>query len=151
MESTSEELAQSIVRRLLVLLRYQHRFGHLMQRTHGVSGRQLSALRYLARDGPRSVSEVSRYLYIGDGTTSPMLERLERAGLVVRERCKRDARRVMVQVTDSGRQVCQEAPSGLFGRLRADLPQLPAGELAEMDAALERILTVAQLDESLLE
>lgn len=150
-ESTSEELAQAIVKRLLVLLRYQHRFGHLMQRTHGVSGRQLSALRYLARAGPRSVSEISRYLYIGDGTTSPMLERLERAELVVRRRCTRDARRVMVEVTDQGRQVCEAAPPGLFGRLRDALPSLPASELAGIDAALERILSLAQLDESLLE
>lgn len=151
MEITPEELSQSIIRRLMVLLRYQHRFTHLMQRTYGVSGRQISALRYLARDGPHSVSEISRYLYIGDGTTSPMLERMERAGLVVRERCPRDARRVLVQITDKGREICQQAPAGLFGKLRAELPKIPVRELAEMDAALERILATAQLDESLLE
>jgi len=151
METTSEELAQSIVRRLMVLLRYQRRFTHLMQRTYGVSGRQISALRYLARDGPHSVSEISRYLYIGDGTTSPMLDRMERAGLVVRERCLRDARRVLVQITDKGREICQQAPAGLYGKLRTELPQLPAHELTEMDAALERLMATAQLDESLLE
>lgn len=135
----------------MVLFRYQHRFTHLMQRTYGVSGRQLSALRYLAREGPRSVSEISRYLYIGDGTTSPMLDRMERAGLVVRQRCSRDARRVLVQITDKGREICQQAPVGLFGKLRAELRRIPLDELAEMDAALERILGTAELDESLLE
>jgi len=150
MEETSA-LAQSIVRRLLMLFRYQHRFAHQVQRDWGISGRQLSALRYLVQDGPHSVSEISRYLYIGDGTTSPMLERMENAGLVERRRCSKDARRVLVEATEKGRRLIEEAPLGLFGQLRQSLPQLPAEELAMLDAALERLMDLAQLDESLLE
>lgn len=144
-------LAQSIVHRLLTLFRYQHRFANQVQRTWGISGRQLSALRYLVQDGPHSVSEISRYLYIGDGTTSPMLERLENAGLVERRRCTKDARRVLVEATEKGRRLVEEAPVGLFGHLRASLPQLSAEELRVLDQALERLMQLAQLDETLLE
>ena len=150
MEETSA-LAQSIVRRLLMLFRYQHRFAHQVQRDWGISGRQLSALRYLVQDGPHSVSEISRYLYIGDGTTSPMLERMENAGLVERRRCSKDARRVLVEATEKGRRLIEEAPLGLFGQLRKSLPNLAPEELQALDRALERLMDLAQLDESLLE
>lgn len=147
----AKALAQSIVHRLLVIFRYQRRFAHQVQQDWGVSGRQLSALRYLVQDGPHSVSEISRYLYIGDGTTSPMLERLESAGLVERRRCTKDARRVLVEVTEKGRRLVEEAPIGLFGQLRANLPKLSEEELQTLDRALERLMMLAQLDESLLE
>ncbi len=148
---TPAELSESIVRRLLSLVRYSHRFGHRLQREYGVSGRRLSVLRYLLENGQKSLGDISRYLNLRDGTTSPLLDSMAQAGLVSRERCTRDCRRVLFSVTEEGRTLVESTPLTVFARLRRDLPGLSAEELAEIDRALVRIVAIADLDESLLE
>lgn len=146
-----QDLSESIVRRLLSLVRYSHRFGHRLQSQYGVSGRRLSVLRYLAEKGEHSLSDISRYLNLRDGTTSPLLDSMAQAELVSRRRCTEDCRRVLFSVTEAGRALADVAPLTLFGRLRRELPGLSPDELSAIDAALARIIAVAELDESLLE
>jgi DNA-binding MarR family transcriptional regulator len=132
----------------LILLRYQHYFSHQLRKTLGVSGQQIAAMRYLARDGPHSVSEISHYLNVRDGTTSPLLERLEQAGFVQRRRCTQDSRRVLVDITQTGRDMVAQAPQGPIGSLREHLPELTADELQSIDAALETLSDIAHVDVS---
>jgi DNA-binding MarR family transcriptional regulator len=148
---SSQSLSESIVRRLLSLVRYSHRFGHQLQSQYGVSGRRLSVLRYLAEQGEHSLSDISRYLNLRDGTTSPLLDSMVQAGLVSRRRDTTDCRKVQFEVMPEGRVLAESAPLTMFGRLRKELPGLPAAELAAIDAVLARIIEVADMDESLLE
>jgi len=133
----SAELAQSIINRLLTLIRYQHRFGHKMRSLYGIGGRQLSVLRFLESDGPQCVGDISRHLWVRDATTSPLLERMEADGYIVRRRSLVDSRRLIIEATDKGREVCKEAPLGPINRLRQALPQLDEPELAELLHALD--------------
>ncbi|MCX5066348.1 MarR family winged helix-turn-helix transcriptional regulator [Micromonospora sp. NPDC049275] len=61
-------------------------------------------------DDAPTVSELGAELRLDSGTLSPLLKRLEGAGLVVRRRSARDERRVEVGLTERGRalreQVC---------------------------------------------
>ncbi|MBF6298823.1 MarR family transcriptional regulator [Nocardia amamiensis] len=69
------------------------------------------------RDG-RSVGDVCHTLALDSGTLSPLLKRLEAAGLVERRRSAADERRVDIQLTERGR------------ALRAEAGDIPA-EMAE--------------------
>ncbi|MFI6172825.1 MarR family winged helix-turn-helix transcriptional regulator [Nocardia sp. NPDC051052] len=69
------------------------------------------------QDG-RSVGEVCHALALDSGTLSPLLKRLEAAGLVQRQRATADERRVDIQLTERGR------------ALRAEARDIPA-EMAE--------------------
>ncbi|WP_330231564.1 MarR family transcriptional regulator [Nocardia sp. NBC_00508] len=69
------------------------------------------------RDG-RSVGDVCHALALDSGTLSPLLKRLEAAGLVERRRSATDERRVDIQLTERGR------------ALRAEAGDIPA-EMAE--------------------
>ncbi|WP_406274700.1 MarR family transcriptional regulator [Nocardia sp. NBC_00881] len=60
------------------------------------------------RDG-RSVGEVCHALALDSGTLSPLLKRLEGAGLVERHRSAADERRVDIQLTERGRALRAEA------------------------------------------
>ncbi|MCD6518519.1 MAG: MarR family transcriptional regulator [Anaerolineae bacterium] len=145
-----EELVQSIVQRLLTLMRYQHRYSHRVRDELHMSGRQLSILRYLVEMGPRSVGEISRRFHIRDGTTSPLLDRLEEQGYIQRRRCSHDNRRVLVEATEKGREIIGHAPLGAIDQLRAQLPDLPLEELQIIDQALQRLSEIALVDETLL-
>lgn len=50
-----------------------------------------------------SVRELGAELELDSGTLSPLLKRLEAAGLVQRHRDARDERRVRIRLTDAGR------------------------------------------------
>lgn len=54
-------------------------------------------------DDAPTVSELGTELRLDSGTLSPLLKRLETAGLVVRRRSARDERRVEVGLTEQGR------------------------------------------------
>ncbi|KWR82488.1 MULTISPECIES: MarR family winged helix-turn-helix transcriptional regulator [Cupriavidus] len=52
-----------------------------------------------------TVSELGTRLTLDSGTLTPLLKRLESAGLVARERDAKDERRVLVNLTDAGRRL----------------------------------------------
>jgi DNA-binding MarR family transcriptional regulator len=56
-------------------------------------------------DEPPTVKWLGAELRLDSGTLSPLLKRLERAGLVIRRRAARDERLVEVELTDAGRQL----------------------------------------------
>ncbi|MFS0884234.1 MarR family winged helix-turn-helix transcriptional regulator [Aeromicrobium sp. 179-A 4D2 NHS] len=53
-------------------------------------------------DGPLGVGELGRLLHLDSGTLTPLLKRLEAAGLVTRGRDSGDERRVLVSLTEDG-------------------------------------------------
>lgn len=60
------------------------------------------------RDG-RSLSELSKTLYLEPATLSPLVKRLQSAGLVLRERRSDDERAVSIHLTESGRALRERA------------------------------------------
>lgn len=54
---------------------------------------------------PRSVGELGQALYLDSGTLTPLLKRMEKADLVTRCRDNNDERRVLIHLTDHGREL----------------------------------------------
>lgn len=146
----TNELAESIVHRYLTLVRYQRYVSEIIRRTTSISGRELAVLRYLVQQSPRSVKEISQFLYVREATTSPLLERMERDGYVTRRRSPDDNRRLLVEPTDLGREVVTRAPMGTVTLMRVRLPTLPFEDLAAIDEALKKLSAIAEVDESVL-
>jgi len=63
----------------------------------------------LWQHGRRSVGELGEALHLDSGTLTPLLKRLEAAGLVVRKRCSEDERRVFVDLSAEGRALRAQA------------------------------------------
>ncbi len=145
------ELAESIVHRYLTLVRYQRHRSNSINRELNVSGRQLAVLRYLLQHSPRTVGEISSFLYVRDATTSPLLERMERDGYITRRRCTQDNRKVLIEPTELGRDLAQRAPLGTVALMRVKLPELSVEELEAIDAALRKLSEIAEVDETLLD
>jgi DNA-binding MarR family transcriptional regulator len=60
------------------------------------------------RDGV-TVSDIGARLFLDSATLTPLLKRLETAGLVTRTRSNADERQVVVALTDAGRALAREA------------------------------------------
>ncbi|MYU37422.1 MarR family transcriptional regulator [Streptomyces sp. SID8358] len=68
----------------------------------GLTYPQYLAMMVLWEHGPLPVKTIGAQLHLDSGTLSPLLKRLESAGLVRRERSTQDERSVTVHLTDSG-------------------------------------------------
>ncbi|MFD6156242.1 MarR family winged helix-turn-helix transcriptional regulator [Nocardia sp. NPDC060256] len=88
------------------------------------------------RDG-RSVGEVCHALALDSGTLSPLLKRLEAAGLVQRRRAADDERRVDIQLTERGQALREEA-RGIPAEM-AEACGLSVGEFLALRATLRRL------------
>ena len=78
-------------------------------------------------EGPVSVKRLSRRLQLEAPTLSPLLKRLENAGLVERQRDPADERSLLVSLTERGRELRQQAaavPAQIIARLGMNLEQI---------------------------
>lgn len=91
-----------------------------------VTGRSLQVLTHLAAAGPLTVGEQAAHLGLRRNSASELLQRLEAKGLVGRIRDERDGRRVLVWLTDAGRDLVSRV-----GRVLA--PDLLVETLGRLD------------------
>ena len=70
---------------------------------HDLSYPQYIALMAVGEHGPLTVTRLGELMRLDSGTLSPLLKRMESAGLVARVRDPLDERRVLVSVTTAGR------------------------------------------------
>lgn len=77
-------------------------YGPLLE-SLGVTYPQYLVLTALWEREPLAVKEIAALLSLDSGTLSPLLKRLEAAGLVVRTRSKEDEREVSIALTPAGR------------------------------------------------
>jgi DNA-binding MarR family transcriptional regulator len=78
------------------------------------------------RDG-LTVSELGERLYLDSGTLTPLLKRMETAGLVSRLRAVQDERRVHITLTAEGRKLKAKAakiPGCILSATQCSIPEL---------------------------
>ncbi|MFG2222527.1 MarR family winged helix-turn-helix transcriptional regulator [Streptomyces sp. NPDC048644] len=75
----------------------------------GLTYPQYLVMLVLWEDGPRPVKAIGERLRLDSGTLSPLLKRLETAGLVRRERSTDDERSVTVRLTPDGEDLRERA------------------------------------------
>lgn len=96
-------------------------------------------------DEPLAVGDLGARLKLDSGTLSPLVKRLEVAGLVLRRRDAEDERRVLVELTDAGRALEERAaavPARLAGAMGLEVSDARdlAGRLETLLANLEAAL-----------
>ncbi|WP_083486285.1 MarR family winged helix-turn-helix transcriptional regulator [Alicyclobacillus ferrooxydans] len=83
------------------------RRGRSLLEQFGITPPQFDALVILDRAGDLTIGELSNRLYLAYSTTTDLVDRLERAGFVVRSRDTADRRVVLVKLQEKGKQVIE--------------------------------------------
>lgn len=141
--SDSQRILDSI-RRLVRLLRVSDRQA---QAELGVSGAQLFVLTELGKTPALSLGELAARTRTDQSSVSVVVTRLVEAGLVTRDRDERDARRLVLHLTKSGRTMLQKAPVVAQERLLAIFDQMPPEELQRFAGTLQKIVDDAGAEE----
>lgn len=107
-DNTDSARVLDAIRRLVRHLRLADRAA---QSGLGISGAQLFVLAELGKTGSLSLNDLAARTRTDQSSVSVVVSRLVDAGLVTRERDVRDARRLVLNLTKSGRAMLQRAPS----------------------------------------
>lgn len=126
-----------IVETILYLYAESRRVTKAQAREHGLTGPQISVLKILEAMGDLSLTELSAKMSARNSTITGIVDRMERDGLVVRERSQSDRRVVLIRSTDKGTALAASVPVTAMEVFGVALRGLPDGDRKE----LKRILS----------
>ncbi len=118
----------------------------LMQQV-GLTTPQLAALQAIGRLQPITAGSLAKSIHLSQATLTGILTRLETRTLVSRVRSVSDRRTVVVELTEEGRAVLEDAPSLLQDRFRRELLKMQEWEQTQMLATLQRIAAMMDAEE----
>src|SRR6478672_155243 len=129
----SVELANRLRPVLLHLNRHLRREAH----AEGITGGQASLLAQIRLNPDLGVRELAAREGVSAPAMTRYLDRMEKAGLVVRTRSLEDARRIRLALTPKGVRALRSVRSRRTAWLASRLKGLSAEELAAVDRAVQ--------------
>lgn len=136
---------RSVVQHLRVIFRSVQEHSRWVEKQCGVSAAQLWAMWELFAEPGLPVSRLSRALSVHQSTASNMLDKLEKKGLVRRERSGPDQRVVRLFLTPEGVALLAMAPRPAQGALTDALHQLPDHVVSDLETGLVMLLAAMRV------
>jgi DNA-binding MarR family transcriptional regulator len=136
----SVELANRLRPVLLQLNRHLRREAH----AEGITGGQASLLAAIRHDSTLGARELATREGLSAPAMTRYLDRMERAGLIVRTRSPEDARRIRLALTPKGVRALRSVRRRRTAWLAERLNGLTRAELRAVDAAIEPLLRLVE-------
>jgi DNA-binding MarR family transcriptional regulator len=136
-----------ILRSLRQIVRAIDLYSRELKARCGLTVPQLVCLSAIAREKQITAVELALQVHLSPSTMVGILDRLEKANLIRRERDLQDRRQVNIAATEMGRKAVNKAPSPLQENLANGLRKLPQAEQAAMVQALDKIVELMEAHE----
>ena len=91
----------------------------------GITYPQYLVLMVLWEDDNQPVNDIARRLVLETNTVTPLLQRMEKLGIVTRRKGEQDKRQQIVSLTDKGKQLEEEAYAHIPESMRNQLSACP--------------------------
>ena len=136
-----DAVAYEVLRAIRRIVRRVSDHSKYLAREAGLTLPQLMCLKAIAEleHDEVTVAMVSQQVQLTAATASRIIDRLERAGLVLRERRSRDRRKVCLTLTPAGMERYQTLPTPLQEQFLERLAALPHKERVDLLRSLERV------------
>jgi DNA-binding MarR family transcriptional regulator len=128
-----------IVETILYLYTESRRVTKQVARGMGLTGPQITALKILEAVGDLSLSELSERMSARNSTITGIVDRMERDGLVVRERSRTDRRVVKIRATERGASIARGIPVTAMELFASALGSLPPADRTELRRILRKL------------
>ncbi len=120
-----------------------------LEKETGLTGPQLLVLQKVAAHGEQTAGVIAREISLSQPTVTSIIDRLERKGMLRRERNQLDKRKVTLSLTDTGRTTAQDAPTLLQESFIHAFNHLEEWEKTLILSSLQRVsvmMNASQLD-----
>lgn len=113
----------------------------------GVTGQQFTVMKIIHDRGRVTVTELADCLYVSLSAVTALVDRLCRAGMVLRQRSEEDRRVVWLELTAKGQETVAICLEGRQRVLERYFGQLSEHELLQLIAIYEKVLVLLQEEE----
>lgn len=110
-----------------------------LERESGLTGPQLLIMQLIANAGEVTAGVIAREVSLSQATVTSIIDRLERKGLLVRERNTEDKRKVMVSLTTAGNTALEKAPALMQESFIQRFDKLEEWEQSLLLSSLQRL------------
>jgi len=121
-----------VLEAIIYLYTESRRITKELARRADLTGPQLTVVKLLEQIGGLSLSELSEKIRAQNSTVTGIIDRMEREGLVLRERSKEDRRVVYIKLTPKGRELAQEIPVEPMEIFKGALESLSQQEVRDL-------------------
>jgi len=141
-ESADQEVLRSLRRIFHAVDRHSR-----LARQHGLTEPQAICLNAVDRAGQVNPGQLARNVSLSPPTVTGILDRLERRGLIKRERIARDKRQVTVCLTAAGKGLLDNSPPSLQEQFKQRLSKLPAARQRDIADALREVVKLMEAED----
>ena len=85
---------------------------HPLLSEHGLTFPQYLVLLVLWEKDAQPVNDIAKRLYLETNTVTPLLQRMEKQGIITREKGEKDARQMIVMLTKKGKEFQEKLSEG---------------------------------------
>ena len=121
------------------IIRATDLYSRKLSKEAGLTAPQLLILHALQCRGELTMGEIADEVTLSQGTITTILDRLEKRGLLHRERGSSDKRRVYAHISTRGRELLAQAPAPLQQEFMHRFQQLDEREQSGILGALEKV------------
>lgn len=111
-------------------------------KTAGLTVPQLLVLQSIRRGGQKPINKIATDISLSQATVTTVIDRLERNGLVRRERSDVDRRVVSVMLTENGCAKLDQSPEPMQESFIREFAKLPSWEQHMLAASLQRLASM---------
>jgi DNA-binding MarR family transcriptional regulator len=131
------------------ILRATELFERKLAQAAGLTPAKLRVLQILAGrpGGSATPKALATQMGVAQGTVTALVDKLEQAEMVTRQRSAIDRRQTNVVITDTGRAGVKDAPDALQQRFVRAFETMQDWEQAQLVASLERVATMLDAEE----
>lgn len=117
------------------------------QMVSGITGSQFFVLKKIGFKGRLTVSEVADELGVSLSAITALVDRLVKAGFVIRSRDEQDRRLVWLEATDKGKDILGKCMEGRRKVAMKYFGQLPEEDIEKLVEIYEKILSIMKAEE----
>lgn len=133
------EIIEDITIALRRVIRAIDQHSRLLVRDYGITGPQALLLKEIVIAKKITGSELSRRASLSQATVTDIINRLERRGLVQRQRDDLDKRKIMIIASKEGKELIMQSVPLLQEKFQARLRNLQEWEKLQLLSSLQRI------------
>jgi MarR family transcriptional regulator, organic hydroperoxide resistance regulator len=137
--ASEKETADAIIETVVYLYTESRRLTKTLAKRFGLTGPQLTVIKILDQIGDLSLSSLSGRIKANNSTVTGIIDRMEREGLVRRERSQTDRRMVLIRLTDKGRALAGQIEVQPMEIFRQAVAALPESEMQTLFSILDRV------------
>lgn len=140
MKPTHMNISDEVLISLRKLIRAIDLHSRYLSKKFGLTGPQLIVLREVFHRKEMSPGELAASISLSQATITGITDRLEKRGLLTKRKSDIDRRRMLIQVTDAGQQLLEQAPPPIQESFLEQFETLNNWEQTMILSSLQRLV-----------